>query len=304
MNERTGRQIAIFTDVHGILEPLEAALQDMEARGITEIYSLGDNIGDGPNPSEVLELLSQYNVQTIAGNSEDYISLGTEPFSYLHHNPGRMENYRWTLNRLNEKQIGEIKLLPHSIELLMGGKKLVLCHFANDIRFDYQRNSTWSYQSAYEEKRNYNMNTIPAEQFLYTNSNEQKIWMDSIITRYGDSHPFVKAIKAASQEPLFSGKTVEYFDAVIQGHVHWKIYDKMNNTEFYSIRALGMAYANQGLGYNNPIDTASYIILHEKKEGFEVEEVLVRYDRAKMIKSIISSSLPDKSSIRRFTSIR
>ena len=62
----TGREIAIFTDAHGLLEPTQAALEDIASRGITEIYSLGDNIGVGPNPSEVLDLLIQYNVQSIA----------------------------------------------------------------------------------------------------------------------------------------------------------------------------------------------------------------------------------------------
>ena len=42
MKEYTGREIAIFTDAHGLLEPTQAALEDMTKRGITEIYSLGD----------------------------------------------------------------------------------------------------------------------------------------------------------------------------------------------------------------------------------------------------------------------
>ena len=46
MESYTGRKIAIFTDAHGLYEPTLAALQDMKARGITEIYSLGDNIGE------------------------------------------------------------------------------------------------------------------------------------------------------------------------------------------------------------------------------------------------------------------
>ena len=77
----TGRQIAVLTDVHGLLEPLQAALDDISKRGITEIYSLGDNIGVGPSPSEVMDLLLEYGVKSIAGNSEDYVTLGIEPFS-------------------------------------------------------------------------------------------------------------------------------------------------------------------------------------------------------------------------------
>lgn len=57
MNNYTGWKIAIFTDAHGLYEPTLAALDDMAKRGITEIYSLGDNIGVGPNPDKVIDLI-------------------------------------------------------------------------------------------------------------------------------------------------------------------------------------------------------------------------------------------------------
>lgn len=39
-NLYTGREIAIFTDAHALLEPTKAALEDIDRRGIREIYSL------------------------------------------------------------------------------------------------------------------------------------------------------------------------------------------------------------------------------------------------------------------------
>ena len=80
-NNYTGRKVAIFTDVHGLLYPLKAVLNDIKERGIKEIYSLGDNIGVGPNPKEVLDLLFENNVKLINGNNEEYSILGIEPFS-------------------------------------------------------------------------------------------------------------------------------------------------------------------------------------------------------------------------------
>ena len=79
-NNYTGREIAIFTDLHGLYYPLKAVLEDIKKRNITEIYSLGDNIGVGPNPKEVLDLLEKYNVKSINGNNEEYSILGIEPF--------------------------------------------------------------------------------------------------------------------------------------------------------------------------------------------------------------------------------
>lgn len=280
------KQIAILTDTHALLEPLEAVIDDIKLRGINEIYSLGDNIGVGPNPSEVMNLLEEKSVISLAGNSEDYVNIGIAPFTYF--NLLKEQSQLWTLSKLNEHQKGLISLYPHSIELLLGGKKLGLCHFANDSRFDYVENSTWSYQENLDSGSSY-------KQFLYTNSEEQKQFIRSELGKPYDKD-FLKGYYSAIKEPLFNGQTVDKFAAIIQGHVHWKIYESSDSTEFYSIRAVGMAYKN------DPVDTASYVILTELDNGYKLDEILVKYDREKMIYSVLNCTSPDKT-IRRFINL-
>jgi predicted phosphodiesterase len=291
-NIYTGREIAIFTDSHGMLEPTEAALQDISRRGISEIYSLGDNIGVGPNPKEVMDLLNEYGVISISGNSEEYSNLGIEPFS-SYFRTAKKQSFAWTISKLDERQIGEMKMLPHSIELLVGGQKLALCHFPNDVRFDFgMHGSTWSYQDSI---RRYGHGY---EQFLYTNSPEQKDEMAHILETYGKDSPMMRGYLSAEDDPLFAGKRVDFFDAVIFGHVHFKIYEQSDSTNFYSIRAVGMAYGK------DPIDTSSYVILKEKADnkGFDLEEVLVQYDRDRLLYHILTSDSPDKT-IERFAEV-
>lgn len=286
----TGRQIAIFTDVHALYEPLVAVLNDIQKRGITEIYSLGDNIGVGPNPLKVMNLLEQYQVKSIAGNSEDYVTLGTEPFS-RYFNALRTMSHTWTLSKLGEKEIGKIQLYPHSIDLILGGKKLALCHFANDVRVDFTVNGTAAYQKKYALH-------LPAyEQFSYTNSVSQKEKIHQMLDFFGKEDPSMQGYVSYQKEPLFNGKQVAFYDAIFQGHVHFKIYESSSSTNYYSIRALGMAYGK------DPVDSASYVILHETTDGYELEEVLVQYDREKMIYSILSSDIPDLR-IEKFTAIQ
>ena len=291
-NLYTGREIAIFTDCHALLEPTRSALEDIAKRKITEIYSLGDNIGVGPNPSEVLDLLMEYGVYCLAGNSEYYSSLGIEPFeSYF--TSLKTKSQLWTLSKLNEQQLGEIKLFPHSIELLVGGKKLALCHFANDVRSDFLAHSTYSYQ------RSMSRYGTGYKQFLYTNSKEQERDINRAISIYAENSSKMAGYVATKRDPLFSGKRIDFFDAVIQGHVHFKIYEESDSTKFWSVRAVGMAYEK------DPIDTASYVILKEKINnlGFDLEEVLVRFDREKMEYNILRSDIPDRT-IEKFTCIK
>ena len=80
MNNYTGREIAIFSDVHALYEPLLSVINDIKERNISEVYSLGDNIGFGINPEEVLDLIIDNNIVMINGNAEEYAIIGTDPY--------------------------------------------------------------------------------------------------------------------------------------------------------------------------------------------------------------------------------
>lgn len=299
MGEYTGREIAIFTDIHGLLEPLKAILDDIKKREIEEIYSLGDNIGSGPNPLEVLKLLEDNNVNSIRGNAEDYIMLGLEPFPYL--TQMEIDSANWTKRALGEEGKKIIASYPHSIELKVGGKKVGLCHFPNDVRFDfdYYKTSTWAYQNNFDYmftgKR---FNNKASEQFKYTNSKEQLEKMKEDIANWGILSYKSKGVLSALNEPLFKGKSIFTFDDIFFGHVHWELNDDGENTKFHSLRGAAMAYRN------DPMDEAYYIILKEKiyNKGFDIERVFVKYDREKMEESILNSTNKDDK-IKKYTCI-
>lgn len=133
--------------------------------------------------------------------------------------------------------------------------------------------------------------------YMHTNSLKQIKKLQKLIKKYGKDNPEMKGILSALEEPLFGGKQVNQFDAIIQGHVHWKLYEESKFTRFHSIRAVGMAYKD------DDIDTASYAVLREKTQGgYDFEEVLVKYDRDKMIDNILNSNFPDHA-IKKFACI-
>jgi diadenosine tetraphosphatase ApaH/serine/threonine PP2A family protein phosphatase len=71
---------AILSDVHGNAVALRAVLEDIQRRGITEIISLGDLIGYGPEPIKCLELARSFNV-SLMGNHEEAVLFEPEGFS-------------------------------------------------------------------------------------------------------------------------------------------------------------------------------------------------------------------------------
>lgn len=61
-------QITIFGDIHANLPALEAVFADIEARGLTNLYCLGDLVGYGTFPNEVVTLIRDRSIPTLMGN--------------------------------------------------------------------------------------------------------------------------------------------------------------------------------------------------------------------------------------------
>ncbi len=312
------RKIAMFTDAHGLLEPVQAILDDIKQRGITEVYSLGDNIGLGPNSGEVLDLLEENNVKSIKGNYEDTLDFGVEPFcSYL--SEEKKKHFAWLKNALTQHQIDNVKLYPHFINLPFAGKNIALVHFANDVRCDFTAHSSLSYKMMLEGGMN------ASEQFKYTNSKEQLIELAAalkydiseellrrsssdilkVLRIYVRLHQsmfkdYQKGIVSYIEEPLFTHDgalySIDDYDAIFQGHVHFDLKDHFKNTDIYTLRAAGMGYQS-----DREKDQASYVILEEDEENkLVVKKVEVPFDREKMCYAINHAEVPSQD-IKKYT---
>ena len=128
-------------------------------------------------------------------------------------------------------------------------------------------------------------------------------WIEELRDTYKDLLSFINDSTTNKLDkylsPLFNGNKVTDYDSILQGHVHFEMFEEGKNTSFYTLRAVGMAYGN------DPIDTASYVILKEKRnnQGFDVKKVLVKFNRKKLENEILNSDGPmDK--IKIFTYMR
>ncbi len=171
MSKKSPRKIAIFTDSHGLYEPTLEALEDARKDGVTEIYSLGDNIGTGSNPGEVIDLLEEYNVKSLKGNHEIYALDGIDSMS------GHLSSYAmkeeakknsdWTKSKLTSEQIEEIRKCPEELEIEIGGKKVLLCHHTKDYNTGKEKYDTDKYDDVFQghehfESGNKNIHTVRA----------------------------------------------------------------------------------------------------------------------------------------------
>lgn len=70
--------ITIFGDIHGNLPALEAVLQDIDARGLDNLYCLGDLVGYGTFPNEVIDLIRARKLPTLMGNYDQGVGISSD----------------------------------------------------------------------------------------------------------------------------------------------------------------------------------------------------------------------------------
>ncbi|MEW6263304.1 MAG: metallophosphoesterase family protein [Thermodesulfobacteriota bacterium] len=63
-------KLAVISDVHGNLEALKQVLADIDQTGADLTVCLGDNVGYGPEPEAVINLLREHEIPSVLGNHE------------------------------------------------------------------------------------------------------------------------------------------------------------------------------------------------------------------------------------------
>ena len=90
-------KLAIISDIHANLQALEAVWDDIQTLEPDEIYCLGDLVGYGANPNEVINFIRDHAVPTIIGNYDEGVGLERDSCGCVYNDP--------RLDRLGERSI-------------------------------------------------------------------------------------------------------------------------------------------------------------------------------------------------------
>lgn len=108
-------RVAVFADIHGNLEALEAVLADCALRAVDRYVCLGDMVGYGANPNRCIarvRALPRLNV--ILGNHDAAAVWRTSPY---HMNPVATEAIMWTMKRLSDDHTAYLKSRPPMVDM-------------------------------------------------------------------------------------------------------------------------------------------------------------------------------------------
>ncbi len=105
-------RLAIISDIHGNLEAFTEVLRDIDRSHIDRVLCLGDNVGYGPDPEAVIQLLRERNIPCTMGNHE----LGIlDPLQLDWFNPVARRSLLITKKLVSRDSMDYVRTLPHSM---------------------------------------------------------------------------------------------------------------------------------------------------------------------------------------------
>lgn len=117
-------RIAIISDIHANYFYLEKIVDEINKRGIDQVYCLGDIIGYYDDPNACVELVKELCDGVVQGNHESYL-LEEENYDLNKENSYKIKEHRLSLSSEN---LNYLKSLPKSLNVELDGKKLLFTH--------------------------------------------------------------------------------------------------------------------------------------------------------------------------------
>ena len=128
--KKTPTTIALISDIHGNLPALEAVLDDIARRKVSEIWNLGDMLGYAPFPNEVLAVLQQAGAVNLIGNYDRKVldfqrKRGTWKRKKA---PAKYVGFQWNDAQLCADSRAFLLSLPEQVRREIDGLEALLVH--------------------------------------------------------------------------------------------------------------------------------------------------------------------------------
>jgi hypothetical protein len=124
-------KLTLLSDIHGNLPALQAVLRHTRGRSATEgILNMGDAIGYGPFPDEVVQAMGGVRWHNILGNyDKKAVSTANKKDGWATvKTPGKRAMFDWTYHELSKRSRKFLRALPESRRVTLAGKTILMTH--------------------------------------------------------------------------------------------------------------------------------------------------------------------------------
>lgn len=125
-------KIALISDIHANLQALEAVWDDVQKQTPDTVYCLGDLVGYGANPNEVIDFIRVEDVPTIMGNYDNGVGHDLDDCG-CDYKDARLERLGelsiwWSRGHTTQENKEYLRSLPEEMRLSDGDKEMLLVH--------------------------------------------------------------------------------------------------------------------------------------------------------------------------------
>lgn len=124
--------IALLSDIHANLQALEAVWADVEAQNPDAVYCLGDLVGYGAFPNEVVAFIRERGIPTVMGNYDEGVGFDLDDCGCAYQDPEEnrlgKRSLAWTRQHTTPENKAFLQGLPLQIRLDGGGQHALLVH--------------------------------------------------------------------------------------------------------------------------------------------------------------------------------
>jgi putative phosphoesterase len=124
--------LAAFSDVHANPHALDAVLADIRRHGPDQIVCLGDLVGYGAFPNEVIEVVRAEGIPTVIGNYDEGVGFDREECGCAYTTPEDIalgdRSLRWTQAQVTTENKAWLRALPREVRLAAGQARVLGVH--------------------------------------------------------------------------------------------------------------------------------------------------------------------------------
>ena len=125
-------RIAVIGDIHANLPALRAVIDDVARIGADALYCVGDVVGRGPHPNEVVSELRRLEIPTVQGNWDEAIGMDRDQtgaaWATADAEAEGIAAMRWAAERLSEENKAWLRQLPATLRVSLAGRSIFFFH--------------------------------------------------------------------------------------------------------------------------------------------------------------------------------
>jgi putative phosphoesterase len=125
-------RLALISDIHGNLHALEAVWADLTGQAPDAVLCLGDLVGYGAFPNEVIDFVAARGVPVLMGNYDDGVGFDHDDCGCVYKDPTDhalgQQSLFWTRERVTPERKAYLRGLPFDRREVINGREVLCVH--------------------------------------------------------------------------------------------------------------------------------------------------------------------------------